>query len=388
MNNNDRRLKEKSWIPSTPRNHALIRPNLVRAPGRRYGRCDERLAEGVRRLAQLCLIAVFLALFASPLLAQDQADPLARRANANRGVIAMTQAKVVKINGAGGFRGLESYQTGCLISADGLILTAWSSVLDADTVRVTLNDGRKYEAKLAGYVPQIEIALLKIEDRDLAHFNLDKAKIAKPGQRIFALSNLFRVATGDEPVSVQRGVVSAITKLSARQGASRSVYQGDVLLIDAITNNPGASGGVIVDTQGQLLGMVGKELKDAELGTWINFALPIEVINPYVQKILNGEVIDSTATRKPTEPMTEKLLGLYLVPNVVNNTPPFIDRVIKGSLAEKAGLKPDDLVIKLNDRLTRSAKDFTDQLEFIDRDATIEITVRRDNQFLNFELQR
>ena len=77
------------------------------------------------------------------------------------------QPKIVKLYGAGGLRGLEAYQTGILISADGHILTAWSYVLDTEGIRATLHDGRSYEAEVVGVDPWLEIAILKIPGEDL-----------------------------------------------------------------------------------------------------------------------------------------------------------------------------------------------------------------------------
>ncbi|MEX0585991.1 MAG: trypsin-like peptidase domain-containing protein, partial [Pirellulales bacterium] len=123
-------------------------------------------------------------------------------------VIAEAQTKIVKIYGAGKLAGFEHYQTGVLVSADGQILTVWSYVLDTDELVVLLDDGRKFTAKLVGADPRIEIALVKIDARGLAHFNLARGVRAVPGDRVLALSNLFNVATGGEPASAQRGVVS------------------------------------------------------------------------------------------------------------------------------------------------------------------------------------
>ncbi|MEL7498122.1 MAG: S1C family serine protease [Planctomycetota bacterium] len=319
--------------------------------------------------------------------AQDEraSSPL----NQYSSVVRSAQSKIVKINGGGGFRGLESYQSGFLISDDGLVLTSWSYVLDADAIYVTLDDGTRNEGKLVGYDPQLEIAVLKIDATAVDHFNLDTAVLPRVGSRVLALSNLFRVATGDEPVSVQRGFVSAVTNLSARKGAFESVYQGPVFLIDAITNNPGASGGVIINREGRLIGMIGKEVKDSSLGTWLNFGIPIETINQSVQEIRDGKMIVQREQnqRKPTEPMTLELLGVVLVPDVVNQTPPFIDRIVADSAADKAGLAPDDLLISIDGQLTPGTRDVRSLLESIDRDATFQLMIRRGKSFETIQLK-
>ena len=158
-------------------------------------------------------------------------------------MIDQAQTKIVKIYGAGGFRGMEGYQSGFLISAEGHILTALSYVLDTDRITVTLNDGRRYDAKLLGGDPRLEIAVLKIEAANLPHFDLAKAVPLTAGTRILALSNLFNVAMGDEPASVQSGTVSVLTRLEGRRGVFETPYHGPIYVLDVATNNPGASGG-------------------------------------------------------------------------------------------------------------------------------------------------
>ena len=78
-------------------------------------------------------------------------------------VVARLQPKMVKIYGAGGLRSLEAYQSGMLISPEGHILTAYSYVLDTDNPRAVLWDGRRFDAKLLGADPRLEVAVLKID---------------------------------------------------------------------------------------------------------------------------------------------------------------------------------------------------------------------------------
>ena len=92
---------------------------------------------------------------------------------------------------------------------------------------------------------------------------------------MLAFSNLFGIATGDEPVSMLHGVVSAVAPLDARRGAFATNFRGDVYVVDAAANNPGAAGGALTDSQGRLLGMLGKELRSSLTGTWLNYALPV-----------------------------------------------------------------------------------------------------------------
>lgn len=314
---------------------------------------------------------------------------LLRGADSYATTIAAIQPKLVKIYGAGGLRGLESYQSGMLISADGFVLTAWSYVLDSDVVTVTLDDGRRFTAELVGADPRLEIAVLKIPATELAYFNLDAAVDIDAGGRVLAFSNLYGVATGDEPASVLHGVVSAKTKLSARRGAFQTPYQGTVYVLDAMTNNPGAAGGALTDRQGRLVALLGKELRNALNNTWLNYALPISELVVAVEDIKAGKArprnVEEVAKR-PVEAHSLAGLGLRLVPDVLAKTPPFVDRIERGSLADKAGLRPDDLVLFVNGRIVSSCKSLVDELSLIDRGEPVQLMVERNSELIEISL--
>ena len=297
------------------------------------------------------------------------------------------QPKIVKIHGAGGFQRLEAYQSGFLISADGYVLTVWSYVLDTDYVTVTLNDGRKFQGELKGYDPRVEIALLKIDGENLPYFNLDEAIELDAGDRVLAFSNLYGVATGNEPVSVLHGSVSVKTNLAARSKSLETPYKGAAYILDAMTNNPGAAGGALTDRSGRLAGILGKELRNAQMNTWLNYSLPVSELTASIDNIMAGRLIPRLPEiEKPAAPLTLAKLGIVLVPDVLNKTPPFVDKVQRGSPADRAGIRADDLVLFVNDRIISSCKTLRSEFSFIDRDDRVQLTVQRDQELLVFEL--
>lgn len=305
-------------------------------------------------------------------------------------VIADVQPKMVKIYGAGGFRQLEAYQSGFLISADGHVLTVWSYVLDTDYITVTLDDGRKFQGELIGADPRLELAVLKINAANLPHFSLDQAVEANVGDRVLAFSNLYGVATGDEPASVQKGIVSAKTELAARRGAFETPYNGPVYVLDAMTNNPGAAGGALTDRQGRLLAMLGKELRNELSSTWLNYAVPINELVGAVDDIIAGKVRPRSRDenlRRPADPLTLARLGITPVPAVLPKTPPFIDAVRPDSAAEAAGLQPDDLILFVNNRIVPSLEALENELSLMDRDDSVRLTVQRGQQLIEVTLQ-
>jgi S1-C subfamily serine protease len=300
------------------------------------------------------------------------------------------QPKIVKIHGAGGLRGLEAYQSGFLISARGHVLTAWSYVLDCEYIAVTLDDGRKFQGQLVGADPRCEIAVLKIEADEVPYFSLREAVELNVGDRVLAFSNLFGVATGDEAASVLRGCVSARTPLNARRGAFETPYRGLVYVLDAMTNNPGAAGGALTDRRGRLAGILGKELRNAASNVWLNYAIPIGEIAQATDDILAGKVRPRAAdekAKKPSQPWTVELTGMRLLPNVLPKTPPFVDDLRPESPAARAGLRRDDLILFINQRVVSSARAVAEELALIDRIDPVRLTVQRGQELVEMTVE-
>lgn len=299
--------------------------------------------------------------------------------------------RVVKIFGAGGIRGLHAYGTGFLVSAEGHIITVWSHVLDTDEVTVVLSNGRRFEAKVLGAEPQLDLAVLKLKEDELSlpFFDLKEATSAGPGTRILGFSNMFKVATGAEPVSVLHGVIAGRTKLTARRGAYEVPYDGDVYVVDAITNNPGAGGGVITTLDGKLLGMIGKELRNAQSNTWINYAVPIPEIREIVKQIITGRYVSEEKPDEEQNPNRYAPLdfGLVMIPDVLYRTPAYVTSVLPGSAAAGAGLKPDDLIVFVNDEVIQSNRMLKQELGRLESGDTLRLIVKRETSLLDVGLR-
>ncbi|GIW80369.1 MAG: serine protease [Gemmatales bacterium] len=295
--------------------------------------------------------------------------------------------RMVKLFGAGGFRGLVAYGTGIVVSPEGHILTVANHLLDTQDLRVHLYDGRRYRAKVLVMEPALSAALLKItaDDLDLPYFDVEKAAqapLAKPGDWVLAFSNQFEIATRDEPMTVQHGVIAAYSKLYGRRGVFQPPYQGDVYIVDAITNNPGAAGGALTTRDGRLLGIIGKELRNTLTDTWINYAVPIQVVGkPYAN---NKESFISLAKKGEWRQIeTVKRTGeggfhgVVLVPDVLERTPPYVEDVLPESPAAKAGLQPDDLIVYINGDQIVSVKAFNEYMNSVPPGTEVVLEVRR-----------
>ncbi len=305
-------------------------------------------------------------------------------------VVFTVNPKMVKIFGAGGLRGLESYQSGFFISAKGHVLTTWSYVLDTESVAVVTSDGQRLEAELIGADPHLEIAILKVAAAGMAYFDLQATTQAVAGDRVLAFGNLFGVAVGDEQPTVLHGNIVTHTHLAARRGAYKSRYQGPVYVLDAMTNNPGAPGGALTDGQGRLLGLLGKELRNTHNNTWLNYAIPVPQMTNSVSNILSGKILPRTlteSTKLPDNPHTVTKLGIVLVPNLLDKTPPFVERVIGNSLAAKAGLQPDDLILFIREHSVPAITDLHTELKRVHQDDELRLQILRKGELIEVLLK-
>jgi S1-C subfamily serine protease len=305
--------------------------------------------------------------------------------------------KVVKIFGSGGIRGLASYASGVLVSPDGYILTINSHILDTRDLRVHLYEGTRYHARVVAVEPELDVALIKIgtdkeKVEDLPYFDIAEAckrPAATPGTGLLAFSNQFQTATRQEPLSVQRGVVASYGKLTGHIGVFEATYKGDVYVVDAITNNPGGAGGALVTRKGELLGLVGRELRNDLTNTWINYAIPVgaRITVPQLEggavTVSILDLVEKKEKYRPIDP-TKKLAegqgtytGILLVAQPVERTPPYIEEVVPGSPADKAGLKPDDLIVYVDGLPVGDIQAFQNALARYQPNSTIKLEVQR-----------
>jgi serine protease Do len=299
--------------------------------------------------------------------------------------------RMVKIYGAGGIRNLYAYSTGFTVSPDGHIVTIWNHVLDTDHISVVLHDGRRFSAVVVSAEPQLNLALLKldIEGRRLPYIDLDTAIDVRPGTRAFAFSNMFKVATGDEPVSVMHSSIAARTKLSTRRGAFEVPYDGDLYVLDAATNNSGAGGGLVTNLQGMPVGMIGRELRNSESNTWVNYAIPLTKIGPVVEEMLSGEYksnIKSGTDKSNPRRYRPRDFGFLMVPDVVQRTPAYVESVLTKSAAAGVGIRPDDLILFVNDDLIQSCRVLNDRLGRLEAGDTVKLILRRGDELVSVEL--
>ncbi len=318
-------------------------------------------------------------------------------------IVGTVNPKMVKLFGIGGFKGLPSYGSGILVSEKGHILTVNNHILNTPGLLVHLYDGRQYQAKVLFREPELDIALLKIDEEVdfLPHFEFDK-EAARPqaenGDWILAFSNQFKIALRDEPMSVQRGVIMAVADLRGRRGVFDAPYNGDVYFLDVIACNPGAAGGIVTNRKGELLGILGRELKSTNTDTWVNYAVPIQAavevqrdgktekvsMAMFVKEAMKGTYKQSTKVVREDKGGYH---GIILVVNAVSSTPPYVEEVVAGSPAEKLGLRPDDLILYVEGFSVPTIKVFRETLKQYAPGEEIRIQFQRGSKLESVKLK-
>lgn len=305
---------------------------------------------------------------------------------------------VVKLYGTGA--GAQAgYGTGVLVSPDGHVLTVLSLLIEAPRVRVVDWQGRRYEADVLHRDEPRQLALLQLksEDRrreredaepiaDLPYVDLTKEATLRPGDWIVAAGNAFKVAEGAEPVSVAHGVFSARTRLDARRRVRDFPYRDEVLVIDAITSNPGGPGSAVVNLDGEFVGMIGRFVVSNLTHTHFNYAMPRDVLLSFYEDATDPEM-QGTFTRVDRDENEPFDIGLRLAKVGYRQVLPFVERVKRDSPAAQAGIRKDDLILSVNGRTVSSVDEYEEQMTRVRPDEAIDIVVRRGGRIVPLRIE-
>ena len=328
-----------------------------------------RLFTGHRAVVAVLTVAVC---FSTRCVAQD--------VNAFTKAIDIAQHRLVKVYGATAGR-VEGYSSGIIVSPDGLIITMQGVYLDGSNVRVTLADGQQHRATVLRRNRDLQLALLKISHETPEFFELSESPIGKKGDWVVALSNAFKVADGVEPMSVNLGVISLRSSIEARLSPRDVAYRGPIVLIDAITSNPGAGGGAVVTIDGQLVGMIGRVINSSETNTRLNYAVPSKTLKEFVE----NNLVQTVVAQKPRSGKKAEL-GIRLFRLGGRQAPAYIDRVVKDSPASEAGLQPDDLVISMAGEKIGTIREFDSALQNVVPGTDVIIVVKRQQRLIRVPL--
>lgn len=303
------------------------------------------------------------------------------------------QAMIVKLFGAG-VGNLDSYGTGILVSKSGHVITVANHLVSTGFLTAVTLDGRRFSAETIATSNEFDLALLKLKadpDEEFPFMDPALSKDVAPGTPILAYSNMFRVAVGNEPVSVVHGVISALIPLDATQGRWKFPVKSPVWLIDAITNNSGAAGGLLTDESGAPIGLIGREIRHASSRTWVNYAVPMTVLKPVITGMLEGRRTDvSPRTADLAAMLTDQEMttqyGLTLLPSVIERTPAYVDAVVPESPAGRAGFRRGDLILLIGDSVITSVTDVQKRMVEYRPGQKMSFTVDRDKKLIAMDL--
>ncbi len=359
--------------------------------------------------------------------------------------IVTANARVVKLYGLAAGAQL-GYGTGIVVSPDGRVLTVLSLLIDARRVRAVTSEGTRFAAQVLARDAERQLALLQLvpwEDAERGGVDSDSSSVAdsgaprvgpfpsfdpilgtplkpsgdpefprniakepprlQPGDWIVAAGNAFKVAEGSEPVSFVRGVFSTRTRLDARRRVRDFPYRGEVLVVDAVTSNPGAPGGAVVNLHGFLVGMVGRDVVSNLTNTHFNYAIPGDVLAAFLRDTetkknaaptpTDSSVVNSLDRRSAAEASAEETMnpsrdvGIRLARAGYQKVLPFVERVKLGSPAAQAGLQKDDLILSLNGKNIGDVADFHEQMKMLGPDEPVDLVVRRDRRILSLRME-
>lgn len=322
--------------------------------------------------------------------------------------IEVASRRVVKLYGVGaGMQ--EGYGTGVLVSSDGLVLTVSSLLVEARRILAVTHDGARYGAELLRRDSGRQLALLRLHrldstrrfdetNHDEPHaqsepvgpfpfFDLTAEVALKPGDWVIAAGNAFKVADGAERMSIAHGVYSVTTRLDARRRVRDFPYQGECLVIDAITSNPGGPGSALVNLEGAFLGMTGRVVLSNLTHTHLNYAIPRGVLLSFVHEA-TGRTEDARNEALAEVPVPQVIdLGIRLSRAGYRTILPFVERVRRGSPAARAGVRRDDLILSINGRAIDSVEDFDAGLEASASGEPVLLVIRRGRRILDVQVE-
>jgi serine protease Do len=288
---------------------------------------------------------------------------------------------IVKVHGASGIATISAYASGVIVSKQGHILTLDQVMIQKDRTRVVLYDGSVHRADLLPEDPKLGVRLLRI-DPTLVHGELQPvwppegdAATFRTGQFVFSLGNAFRLAEFSEKVSATFGVVVGRANTALRYRMTDVKYDGDLILTDAC-NNPGHYGGGLFALDGRWLGLNTRLLDSKETNTMVSAAIPTRDLLPYLEEHVLGKLPAAEAAPK-AKPWT----GIVLFEPAGRQSPPaYVDRVLAGSPAASLGLRPDDLIVRIDDYSIRTCREFREILGKFGAGDTVQVTWKRGNK--------
>ena len=259
----------------------------------------------------------------------------------------------------------RSAGSGVIIDAkDGIIVTNHHVIKDSDEVRVSLTDGRHFTAKILGSDPELDVAVLQIEGKKLTSVKLGDSEILEVGDFVVAIGNPFGLGQ-----TVTTGIVSAL----GRTGLGIEGYENFIQTDASI--NPGNSGGALVNLNGELIGINTAIIAPSGGNVGIGFAIPMDMVKSSVDQIIDTGEVKRGQLGIGIQDITVDLQIAFDLENGQQGV--LVTHVEKGSEADKAGLKADDIIIAVDGEKTLSMGKLRSQISKRKIGEKVEVTFLR-----------
>lgn len=267
--------------------------------------------------------------------------------------------------------------TGVIINSNGYVLTNEHVVHGATSMTVTLPDGRKFEGTLKAADFRSDLAVIKIDAKELPSVELGDSSRVQSGQWAIAVGNPFGFAVGGTEPSITVGVVSAVHR-SIRIGGPDRDYS-DLIQTDAAIN-PGNSGGPLVDLNGKVIGINVAIFSTTGGYQGIGFAIPSDTVKSVIENLIEGRAVSYGWMGLNVQEITADLqqhFGLQSDAGVI------IAQVMPGSPARKAGLQDGDVIISWNDEPIRNVPDLLTRVSKARVGQNIELKIIREGRTID-----
>lgn len=267
----------------------------------------------------------------------------------------------------------EGYGSGVIISSDGYIVTNNHVIDKADQLTVTLNDKRQFEATLVGTDPTTDIALIKIDAKDLPVVNFGESDALKVGEWVLAVGNPFMLNS-----TVTAGIVSAKARslgMSGNQLGIESFIQTDAAV------NPGNSGGALVNTAGELVGINTAIYSQTGNYAGYSFAVPSSIVSKVVTDLkqygtVQRALLGIQGGDVNAQVVEEKELSV--------NDGVYVAEVTEDGAAKEAGIKKDDVITAINGVKIDKMAQLQEQIARFRPGDKVKVTVNRKGEVKNF----
>jgi serine protease DegQ len=225
----------------------------------------------------------------------------------------------------------SSLGSGVIVSPDGYILTNNHVIESADAIQVVLADGRKAAAKVVGTDPETDLAVIRIDAKSLPVIVLGHADQARVGDVVLAIGNPFGVGQ-----TVTMGIISALGRNNLHINHFENFIQTDAAI------NFGNSGGALIDSDGNLLGINSAIYSQTGGSVGIGFAIPVSTAKAVMDAIIkHGQVVRGWIGIE-TQDITPELAESF---GLARDKGPIIAGVVRNGPADRAGIKPGDILL-------------------------------------------